>query len=120
MIDFIASIFQQIGMYPHILSIPLYAFTICIGMFIIGWFFSTDYYDKIAEDYDDDDMPGIVCVLLICLLTVAWHVVNYVYGLDNTFNIISNLVAWVVFVIPIVYGSLDSFRLKIRKKRGKS
>lgn len=97
-------------------------FYMVIGFYILlvlGWFFSTDYYDRIydAWDSDEDDfyLLHICCIVLIIFIVLTL----LVSGLSGSGTLLLSTAMWIMIVLPIVCNYLLKLRKYLRKKRGK-
>lgn len=97
-------------------------FYMIIGFYILlvlGWFFSTDYYDKIYNAWDTGDEDfGVVhflCIfIIICIIgSVA------ISGVAGTSTLTIATALWLMFVLPFIAIQLLKLRKYLRKKRGK-
>lgn len=100
-------------------AIPFY---FVLGFYILtllGWFFSTDYYDAIYDWFDtnDDDfwLVHISCLFIIIVESIAIAVV----GISDDVVLCINLVLWLVIILPVLLAQLIKVRKYLRKKRGK-
>lgn len=100
----------------HTSSYLVLAFTV---FFLLGWFFSTDYYDKI---YDKINCSGndIEAVYMILMIINGVIIASFCMGglYDDLMLGVSTLV-WVIIIIPVCVYKLLQLRKYLRKKRGK-
>lgn len=97
-------------------------FYMVVGFYValvLGWFFSTDYYDKIYDYWDtgDDDFCAVhfICIFLIACFVGA----IYLKGVDGIPTLIIATFLWLLFVLPGICYKLLELRKFLRKKRGK-
>lgn len=105
--------------YSWLYNFPIYFICGFYILFVLGWFFSTDYYDKMyaALDTGDDDV-GLVH--LMCAFAIAMSVLGYIFsGATGGFTLIVSSTLWVVVIGPVVVHYMLTLRLYLRKKRGK-
>ncbi|SOK58799.1 g522 [Yersinia phage fHe-Yen9-04] len=116
MIELITNSYKVLTEYPNIVSIPLYLSTLFVGLVIIGWYFSTDYYDEIENFIECD---GVEFIIFNVIILATNYIIIYNHGLSNIVNIIFNFILFIAVVLPLIISWLNCYRLHIRNKRGK-
>lgn len=110
-----SEIIDFIKEYAVFYAIPFYVVCVFYVMLLLGWFFSTDYYDSIYESFDtgDDDfhVVHITCLIIIAIESCA----IYFGGIQCNGSLILNSLLWVFLGAPALY----TLRLYLRQKRGK-
>lgn len=90
--------------------------------YLLGWFFSADWFDNLQQAETEDDITtvqgfnitmgfGIVCAIIDCM-------VLYYIGTDNLIHFIFTFMSYVF--LSVLFGCvLMDMRTLIRTKRGK-
>ncbi len=105
--------------YSLFINIPIFAFMLSYVIILLGWFFSTDYYDKF-HDFWDDPNEDIACFHAISgMIIVFTTAVIIIAGISSVPVLLINATLAVTFIIPSICLYLSKVRKNIRMKRGK-
>lgn len=116
MIEAIASVYNLIQSNSDWYSASFFIIVVLYAVLVIGWFFSTDYYDSFVSDIDEVSGFNVFVCSLIGLGTLF----NAILGTSNAWSIFYNTILWALFVVPAFVIYICGLRDSIRKRRGKS
>lgn len=105
-----------------LISVSMIIYIVLYLLIVIGWFFSTDYFDKyIAWFGDDDEGPVIIFIMQTIVLMAYLAILMFTdRGYSALGALIISLIMWAIIVIPTTITGVFKMRLYLRKKRGKA
>lgn len=102
------------------LSLSMVILVLYYGIIAIGWYFSTDYFDKYLNMLPfNGDAFFIFCaqtaIIIFDIIILAKNDWNLFSGL----HMLICIVVWIVIIIPLLITAVIKSRKYLRKKRGK-
>ena len=99
------------------LHIPFYLICLFYVVLLIGWFFSTDYYDKFYASIEDGDFIWVHLYFIFLIITNL--VAFYISGPTNLWSMVWSGAVWVIFIGAYIVNYMIKARMYFRRKRGK-
>lgn len=105
-----------------LISMSMVTYIVLYLLLIIGWFFSTDYFDKYLNWFNgDDEGPVVIFVMQTIVLLVYLAILIFTErGYSSLGALAISIVMWAIIFIPSTIWGILKMRLYLRKKRGKA
>lgn len=90
------------------------------GIIAIGWYFSTDYFDKYLKMFPfNGDALLVFCVQTAVIFFDIIILAKNDWNLFSSLHMLVCVVVWIVLIIPLLITAVIKSRKYLRKKRGK-
>lgn len=117
--EFMDTIIALVKEYAIWYIAPFYLMTGFYVALVLGWFFSTDYYDKIYESCDTGDDDFIFIHIAFWFIFACIGASLAVGGITGTGTLVIATGMWLFLILPYIVHYLLVLRKYLRKKRGK-
>lgn len=113
------SFVEFITAHYELYSLSFYGAILVYIWYALGWFFSTDYYDRYVEGFQDPN-EIVMSNVFITIILVTCGLLIGIIGVSSGIALSLYSIFWMIFVLPFTFTHILNFRQSLRKKRGKS
>lgn len=101
-------------------SLSMIMLILYYGIICIGWYFSTDYFDKYVSMFPyKGDALFVFCIKSAIIIADVIILFNDDWNLFNRAHLMICTALWILIVIPLLITVIIKSRKYLRKKRGK-